>query len=79
MDALAVLKKLIEDEMRDIVKLAFANTLTSSTPTRLDQRVIDGRKREGLSGLVLVGPRGDNAVTRKHSPGSSIWCWTWSG
>ena len=48
------LNQVIEDETRDTVVLAFANTLTSSTTTRSNKEVIDGGKNERIFGGVLM-------------------------
>ena len=62
-DAKEELNEMIEDEMRDAVVLAFANTLTPSIATRSGKRLTDVGKNEDLWWWCADGAGGDSAVT----------------
>ena len=57
------LNRLIEDEMRDTVVLAFANALTSFPEGRSSRELIDERKHEELWWCCADGSRDDTVVT----------------
>ena len=62
-DAQEELNKLIEDEMRNTVVLAFANSLTSSTAARSSQDLTDVRETEDPWWCCADGSGGNTVVT----------------
>ena len=59
------LNKMIEDEMRDAVVLALANTLTPSTAARSGKKLPDARNNKDLWWWYADGAGGDRAFTGK--------------